>query len=73
VGNTYEIFALSLSHVLGLEWSLVDGFVDFGWIFMKLVLHSLSFLDEVSVFLEFIFMLLMFMVKFLFVARNIFW
>jgi hypothetical protein len=39
VGNISEIFALygklaPLSRVLGLEWSLVDGFVDFGWIFL---------------------------------------
>jgi hypothetical protein len=49
----------------------VDGFVDFGWIFLQLGLHSLGFLDEVSKFLQFLFMLLMFMVKLLFVARNL--
>jgi hypothetical protein len=32
----------------------VDGFVDFGWIFLQLGLHSLGFLDEVSKFLQFI-------------------
>jgi hypothetical protein len=51
----------------------VDGFVDFGWIFLQLGLHSLGFLDEVSKFLQFIFMLLMFMVKLLFIARNLVW
>jgi hypothetical protein len=49
----------------------VDGFADFGWIFLKLRLHSLGFLDEVSKFLQILFMLLMFMVKLLFVARNL--
>jgi hypothetical protein len=51
----------------------VDEFSDFGWIFLKLGLHCLDFMDEVSVFLQFIFMLLMFMVKLLFVARNLVW
>jgi hypothetical protein len=49
----------------------VDGFADFGWIFLQLGLHSLCFLDKVSKFLQSLFMLLMFMVKLLFVARNL--
>jgi hypothetical protein len=36
--------------VLGLEWYLVDGFVDFGCIFLQLGLRSLGFLDEVTFF-----------------------
>jgi hypothetical protein len=48
----------------------VDGFSDFGCIFMQLGLHSLGFLDEVSVFMQFIFMLLMFMVKLLFCCKE---
>ena len=59
--------------MLCLERSIVDGFADFGWIFLQLGLHSLGFLDEVSAFLQFICMLLMFMVKLLFVVRNVFW
>ena len=62
-----------LYHVLCLERSIVDGFVYFGWILLQLGLHSLGFLDEVSVFLQFISMLLMFMVKLLFIARNLVW
>jgi hypothetical protein len=41
----------------------VDGFVDFGWIFLKLGLQSLVFLHEVSEFMQLLFILLMFMVK----------
>jgi len=49
----------------------VDGFTDFGWIFMKLRLHSLGFLDEVIQFMQLLFILLMFKVKLLFVVRNL--
>jgi hypothetical protein len=59
--------------VLCLEKSLVDGFSDFGWIFLQLGLHSLGFLDEVSIFLKLLFMLLMFMMKLYFIARSFVW
>jgi hypothetical protein len=32
----------------------VDGFADFGWIFLQLGLHILGFVDEVSKFMQFI-------------------
>jgi hypothetical protein len=51
----------------------MDGFADFGWTFMQLGLHSLGFLDEVIKFMQFMFILLMFMVKLIFVARNLFY
>jgi len=56
--------------VLCLERSLVDGFADFGWIFLQLGLHSIGFLDEVNKFPQFMFMLLMFMVKLLFYCKK---
>jgi hypothetical protein len=49
----------------------VDVFADFGWIFMKLGLHSVGFLDDISRFIQLLFILLMFMVKLIFVARNL--
>jgi hypothetical protein len=49
----------------------VGGFSNFGWIFLQLGLHFLGFLDGVSKFLQLLFMLLMFMVKLLFVARYV--
>ena len=51
----------------------MDGFDDFGWILLQLWLHFLGFLDEVSKFLQFLFMLLMFMVKLLFIIGNLVW
>jgi hypothetical protein len=48
----------------------MDGFVDFGWIFLQLGLNSLGFLDEVSKFMQLLFMLLMFMVKLLFCCKK---
>jgi hypothetical protein len=48
----------------------VDGFVDFGWIFLQLGLQSLVFLDEVGEFLQLLFMMLMFMVKLLFCCKK---
>ena len=49
----------------------MDGFVDFGWIFMQLGINAQGFLDKVSKFLQLYVTLLMFMEKLLFVARNI--
>ena len=48
----------------------MDEFADFGWIFLQLGLHSLGFLDEVSKFLQLLFILLMFMMKLLFYCKK---
>jgi hypothetical protein len=48
----------------------VDGFVDFGWIFLQLGLQYLVFLHAVSESPQILFMLLMLMVRFLLYCKK---
>jgi len=51
---TMSAFLVFLSHMLCLKCSLMDGFVDFGWISLQLGIFSHVFLDEVSIFMQFL-------------------
>jgi hypothetical protein len=69
ISSAYGLLVF-LSHALFLECISCEWLDNFGWIFLQLGLNSLGFFDEVSKFLQFFVMLLMFMVKLLFFCKK---